>query len=755
MIRPGISPAMLAQAGVRLVNADEARALVGYSQPGLLVPYVTRNGQSVKIDGKPFARLRLTNPTSSAKYLSPAGAGCQLYEPPGLRALLVPGCVLGVVEGEFKALALVEGGFAAVGIGGISSACPKNDADEPQLLPALAGLIAEVRPAKLLFIGDADTALIPDFAREAVKLAQLAGVPVALPRIPLDAPGKGPDDLCEILGTDFAARWQTILDTSEAITAETKPPALAVRLLRRESDAFTKLDPDALDKARARLVKLGAAYRDDALAFNEIVSFVATVAGLNKQTFRSAVSEEAKRQSAAARVANEEATLRAFAKSSEANPLFFDGKAYWRKEADGSFGQLYREDARLHLRMAGFSEYAPDGEASPADRALHLIQVQGRVNYAGPICGRPPGLHRENGLQILVTRGPAFIEPKAGDCPTITGLLANLLGRAAGDKLAYTQAAVFIGWLKLARLAVLNFAEHRPGQVLALVGPPDCSKSLLQSSVITPALGGRVADPSLWATGGTTFNSELWGAEHLAIGDKSLGDDGRERARLRDELKRMTASPDYPLHGKHREALTLRQVWRVTLSANDDPESAASLPALDASFADKITYLQCYAPPAPFFDADDLDAKARFASTLRGELPAFLASVDAFDIPPELVKGRFGIREFHHPAILDLLQSSSPLVPLADTLESWINTWDAGTAQMELPSIELYAVLDEHLHNRLRPTSSGPKHLGHQLARLATLTGWQGRINRKERRIGGRTQNQRQTVWEIRREAVA
>ena len=96
--RPGISPALLEKAGVRHVSADEARALVGYSQAGLLVPYVTRTGDPVKIDGVPFARLRVSNPTSSAKYLSPIGSGCQLYEPPDLRALLVPGCLLGVVE---------------------------------------------------------------------------------------------------------------------------------------------------------------------------------------------------------------------------------------------------------------------------------------------------------------------------------------------------------------------------------------------------------------------------------------------------------------------------------------------------------------------------------------------------------------------------------------------------------------------------------------------------------------------------------
>ncbi len=751
--RPGISASYLETAGIRKVSATEAHNLVGFDKAGFVIPYRTIGGEPLSFDGKAFYRLRVSNPSNGPKYLSPAGGGCQQYNPPRLRALLIPGCVLGVVEGELKAMSLVEAGFPCVGIGGISCACPKNDAGEPELLPDLAALIAEVRPSRLVFIGDSDTALIPQFAREAVKLARLAAVPVCLPRIPLDAPGKGPDDLREVWGAEFLARWQAILDGAEPVTLATKPGSLAVRLLKREAGAFARLDPDKLEAARTRLVKLGAAFRDEVLTFEEITTVAASVAGFGKQTFRSATREEADLQAKASQEAHEEKTLLAFENDARAN-LLFDGRAYWRREQDGSYGQLCREDARLHLGVHGFKLFGEDGKPSAADRGLYRIQVNGRVNYAGAICGRPAGLLIENGQRILVTRGPSLIATKAGPWPTIQGLIENLFGRAAGDGLAVKQAQVFIGWLKLARVAVSNPNEHRPGQVLALVGPPDCGKSLIQSAVITPALGGRVADPALWATGGTNFNSELWSAEHLAIGDKSLGEDGRERARLRDELKRITAAPDYPLHPKHREAMTLRPIWRVTLSANDDPESAGNLPALDASFADKIVYLRCYAPPAPFFNEEESGARAQFAKAIADEMPAFLYDVDSFEIPAELRKARFGIAEFHHPAILDLIESGSPLVPFGEVVESWIQSWDVTTAQVEAPSVELYAKLDDHLENRLRSTSSSPSHLSHQLKRLAALEVWKGRIERGDRRVGDRNQNRRQTVWVIRREAA-
>jgi hypothetical protein len=182
--RPGISPETLCEAGVRTVIPSEAKELVGYGVDGLAIPYRTVSGAPVTVEGRPFYRIRLLNPKGKSKYLSREHSGCQVYFPPRLRALLRPDCVLGVVEGEFKSMALAEAGFPCVGIGGITSACPRNEAGAPVLLPALAALIAEVGPLRLAFIGDSDTALNADFAREAVKLATLCGVPVVLPRIP-------------------------------------------------------------------------------------------------------------------------------------------------------------------------------------------------------------------------------------------------------------------------------------------------------------------------------------------------------------------------------------------------------------------------------------------------------------------------------------------------------------------------------------------------------------------------------------------
>jgi len=271
---------------------------------------------------------------------------------------------------------------------------------------------------------------------------------------------------------------------------------------------------------------------------------------------------------------------------------------------------------------------------------------------------------------------------------------------------------------------------------------------------ITPALGGRCADPGLFFTGKTDFTADLFEAEHLALDDKALDVDGAQRSKLRNAMKHAVAAQLFPLHPKGRDALTFRPIWRISFSANDDPESASNLPDLDASFADKIIYLKCYRPPVPFFDDRTPGAREAFAATLRRELPAFLAAVDAFDIPADLRKPRFGITEWHHPAILALLDEGDPLRPIAETLEAWIDRWTADEAVREMPTVELYRALDEANDRTLarHRISTCPKHLGRQLATLAKSEAWRGRLTSTSRRVGGRESNCLQACWRIQRD---
>jgi hypothetical protein len=242
--RPGVSPQNLEAANVRHVGAADAERLCGISQPGLWIPYRKPSGDPVHRDTdgpQPFGRLRLDTARDGHKYHQRAGSKAYGYLPHNLHELTAQPDLV-VVEGEFKAMSLAEAGVAAVGIGGINLAV-----QEGQLVPGLREILHDVTFSRVLFLGDGDTSLIFDFSREAVKLAKALGedVPVLLPRIGLDGPGKGIDDVREAIGTEaFPAYWAQLVANAEPVHADDSAEKLAVRLLKRES-------AEALRKAAA------------------------------------------------------------------------------------------------------------------------------------------------------------------------------------------------------------------------------------------------------------------------------------------------------------------------------------------------------------------------------------------------------------------------------------------------------------------------------------------------------------------------
>jgi len=110
-MRPGISNETLTLAGVRLVTADEAKALCGLPQAGLWLPYRNLDGSAVRDGDKDYGRLRLDQPRGDMKYYQTGGTTVHAYLPPTVADVATVGGDLCVVEGEFKSLSLTEAGF--------------------------------------------------------------------------------------------------------------------------------------------------------------------------------------------------------------------------------------------------------------------------------------------------------------------------------------------------------------------------------------------------------------------------------------------------------------------------------------------------------------------------------------------------------------------------------------------------------------------------------------------------------------------
>ncbi len=281
--RPGISEPTLQAAGVRFVDTPEAGSIE--------IPYLS-------IDGKPtgFKRWRLPKTRSNGqKYDQEVGSGICAYIPPGFSAL-PPGGDLVLVEGEFKCLSLVDAGVKAIGLPSFGTYTRTETG--VKLLAGIPEAIACTKPERLLFLGDSDTATNAEFSRSAVNLASLSGLPVALPRIPLNGPGKGVDDCREFLGQGFGAFWRELVMSAEPVDPKSDHEPLAVRLLLREESAILAAKGVDQETHHRRLVAMAAGFKN-AMQCDLLTAFAERL-GFTKKAFREQVDAErqAKREKA-------------------------------------------------------------------------------------------------------------------------------------------------------------------------------------------------------------------------------------------------------------------------------------------------------------------------------------------------------------------------------------------------------------------------------------------------------------------------
>jgi hypothetical protein len=259
--RPGITAATLKANGIEYLDSIADLMEYGFKDPGIIIPYRKFPGGEAIIDGEyPYARLRLATPQGKKKYHQNFGTTVHLYIPVGLPQREVE--QLAIVEGEFKADALVEAGIPAVGMSGFYGyRYGKKHPQAGQMVPELVAVLAVLKPKTILFLGDNDTALNFQFVDAAISFAKL--VPkcnVRLPRIPLNMP-KGIDDVRESLGGKFDAFWKSIVADAVPANGTDDRANLADTLLRRELDYIRQADVKQQQECYQKLAKMASYYK--------------------------------------------------------------------------------------------------------------------------------------------------------------------------------------------------------------------------------------------------------------------------------------------------------------------------------------------------------------------------------------------------------------------------------------------------------------------------------------------------------------
>lgn len=343
-------------------------------------------------------------------------------------------------------------------------------------------------------------------------------------------------------------------------------------------------------------------------------------------------------------------------------PVFHYDKArrdYWRLRPDGDYVPASEKDLRRHCKRAGLlvERVEPNG-LTAFENQICVAQDNCAVDNVCALAGHKPGIFTaDDGRRILVPHAPRLIVPKAGPMDNFEGFFSEFLGPE--------QTPHFCAWAKVALedLRSLNPRAWRHHQMLVFVGAAGCGKSFCQR-LITALLGGRVADPYLAMVGRTDFNEHLAEAEHLAMEDKQALRDIKSRLAFGTAIKQLTVSADLAIHGKGKKQFTAPCFHRLTLSVNDDGDNITCLPLLDDSIADKLMLFRCSR-------ATMLPDYAENWRRFEVELPALVHFLlNTYRIPEDMQSVRFGVKHYHHPAVVELLQQFEPHVRFREVLDA-------------------------------------------------------------------------------------
>lgn len=335
--------------------------------------------------------------------------------------------------------------------------------------------------------------------------------------------------------------------------------------------------------------------------------------------------------------------------------LIQDARDCWISLPETSF--------KRQLKKIGVNQRPADKNGmSEMDEVICQLQMESNVAWSGPLAGYKAGFYTVGTNRILVTTSPLIIAPAQGDWPLISAVTQGLLATDDMEQLLTCYA-----WMKIAYCALAAGLKH-PGQVLVLCGPHGCGKSLLQR-LITVLLGGRVARPYQSMSGGTSFNSDLFGAEHLAVEDEQPSTDIRARRAFGAQIKNATVNVDQRLHGKNRDAIVLHPFWRMTVSLNSESENVQILPPLDDSLSDKLILCRTNNCQMPM-PTGTPEQRRDFWTALMAEMPAFIHYLTTFEIPESKRSERFGIQHYHHPEIVRMLNEVAPEYRLLSLIDS-------------------------------------------------------------------------------------
>lgn len=328
-----------------------------------------------------------------------------------------------------------------------------------------------------------------------------------------------------------------------------------------------------------------------------------------------------------------------------------DHHTYWVESPKGWISVSETGLVR-HLKEDGYCpKPIKDSILTATDREILDIQKNFTVDYAGPIAGWNKGYHELYGKRVLITSSPKLLVPIEGDWSLFSACLDALLGRVEHGRI---QVLTWKANDKLF-LECLYGQFYRPGAATFLIGGANAGKSFIQDRRTT-YYGGRVANPWLYIQGRTSFNEEQMAAEHHKISDPHIYK-SEDKVDLNDMIKNFLFDEAQSCHGKCKTAISLPPRRRMSLSCNKELHNMI-VPSMDASMLDKLDLNLCSdnSIPPPGYEHIPY---GELIQRVEAQLPAYVWHLqNEFKIPEELQARRCGVKTWHHPELVSIINEN-------------------------------------------------------------------------------------------------
>jgi hypothetical protein len=604
-LRAGISNATLTRLGIRRVTADEATPLVGTHQSGIYIPFPGQTDQC-----GPYGRLRLdvpSGPDGKKKYHQRAESGLHNYILP---EITLHDTDLIMVEGEFKAISLIEAGFPAVGTSGFYSWGQKNKGASKgiTLESSFVACLDKLKPKRIVYVGDPDTALNFQFSDAMIKLRDTTNLPVALFRIEYNAPhGKGVDDIKASLGdAKFKTWFQHGLDNAYEIPAGADRTELIFTLVKREKDSLAGLQGPERVKASERMVKLGIFMSESNR--KRLATHAKEILDIDKATYKEAIAEKA--AEFRAEIQGESQTPSEF--SSPLDTIVMVGEAYYTYSfipvsGNGPFKRssvmsvCSRAFVSQSLKAAGYDSKRLSTSETPICGALpNLTEQQAAYYYlnATRCTGMADLLFRPYGPVIqmdgtrLFNRSLVKVMPAVGKVMSLDDDRLMYI-KSWFESLFGTDEDVehFISALSYTYKAARD-GNPRKTRALFLIGPPNSGKSLLIDKVLPTIFGQETASDAYRLIRGEAGATSVLSSYVCKLSDKDIGGPA-DIKRMQDGILSLLA--DYTMGGRFlfENVKTVEVINLFVLSSNPDGSVVKLLQGMPPSVMDKFCVYDC------------------------------------------------------------------------------------------------------------------------------------------------------------------